>query len=150
MGTRLGVMGGTFDPIHVGHLVTAEEALHQFALDEVVFVPTGRPWMKEHDVVASAEDRYAMTAIGIEPEPRFHVSRLEVDRGGATYTVDTLRALRDEVPGAELFFITGRRRDARDHAMEGAPDHLRPRALHRGDAAGLRRRGVGRACPTSR
>jgi nicotinate-nucleotide adenylyltransferase len=107
MGTRLGVMGGTFDPIHVGHLVTAEEALHQFALDEVVFVPTGRPWMKEHDVVASADDRYAMTAIGIEPEPRFHVSRLEVDRGGATYTVDTLRALRDEVPGAELFFITG-------------------------------------------
>ena len=107
MGTRLGVMGGTFDPIHVGHLVTAEEALHQFALDEVVFVPTGRPWMKEHDAVASAEHRYAMTAIGIEPEPRFHVSRLEVDRGGATYTVDTLRALRDEVPGAELFFITG-------------------------------------------
>jgi len=107
MGTRLGVMGGTFDPIHVGHLVTAEEALHQFALDEVVFVPTGRPWMKEHDVVASAEDRYMMTAIGIEPEPRFHVSRLEVDRGGATYTVDTLRTLRDEVPGAELFFITG-------------------------------------------
>ncbi|HJX06533.1 MAG TPA: nicotinate-nucleotide adenylyltransferase [Actinomycetota bacterium] len=103
----MGVMGGTFDPIHVGHLVTAEEALHQFALDEVVFVPTGRPWMKEHDVVASAEDRYAMTAMGIEPEPRFHVSRIEVDRGGATYTVDTLRALRDEVPGAELFFITG-------------------------------------------
>jgi len=107
MGTRLGVMGGTFDPIHVGHLVTAEEALHQFALDEVLFVPTGRPWMKEHDVVASAEDRYTMTAIGIAPEPRFHVSRLEVDRGGPTYTVDTLRALRDEVPGAELFFITG-------------------------------------------
>jgi nicotinate-nucleotide adenylyltransferase len=107
MGTRLGVMGGTFDPIHVGHLVTAEEALHQFALDEVVFVPTGRPWMKEHDVVASADDRYAMTAVGVEPEPRFHVSRLEVDRGGSTYTVDTLRALRDEVPGAELFFITG-------------------------------------------
>jgi len=107
MGTRLGVMGGTFDPIHVGHLVTAEEALHQFALDEVVFVPTGRPWMKEHDVVASAEDRYTMTAIGIEAEPRFRVSRLEVDRGGPTYTVDTLRALRDEVSGAELFFITG-------------------------------------------
>jgi nicotinate-nucleotide adenylyltransferase len=107
MGTRLGVMGGTFDPIHVGHLVTAEEALHQFALDEVVFVPTGRPWMKEHDVVASADDRYAMTAVGVEPEPRFHVSRLEVDRGGSTYTVDTLRALSDEVPGAELFFITG-------------------------------------------
>src|SRR3954452_21849090 len=99
MGTRLGVMGGTFDPIHVGHLVTAEEALHQFALDEVVFVPTGRPWIKEHDVVASAQDRYTMTAIGIAPEPRFHVSRLEVDRGGPTYTVDTLRALRDAGPG---------------------------------------------------
>jgi len=107
MGTRLGVMGGTFDPIHVGHLVTAEEALHQFALDEVVFMPTGRPWMKEHDVVASADDRFTMTTIGIEPEPRFHASRLEVARGGSTYTVDTLRALRDEVPGAELFFITG-------------------------------------------
>jgi len=107
MGTRLGVMGGTFDPIHVGHLVTAEEALHQFSLDEVVFVPTGRPWMKEHEVVASPEDRYRMTASGIEPEPRFRVSRIEVDRGGATYTIDTLRALRDEEPGVELSFITG-------------------------------------------
>jgi len=100
-------MGGTFDPIHVGHLVTAEEALHQFALDEVVFVPTGRPWMKEHDVVASAEHRYAMTAIGIEPEPRFHVSRLEVDRGGASYTVDTLRELHDVEPEHDLTFIVG-------------------------------------------
>jgi nicotinate-nucleotide adenylyltransferase len=107
MGTRLGVMGGTFDPIHVGHLVTAEEALHQFGLDEVVFVPTGRPWMKEHEVVASPEDRYRMTEIGIEPEPRFSVSRIEVDRGGQTYTVDTLRALREADPGRELWFITG-------------------------------------------
>ena len=107
MGTRLGVMGGTFDPIHVGHLVTAEEALHQFSLDEVVFVPTGRPWMKEHEVVASPEDRFHMTTLGIEPEPRFRVSRLEVDRGGATYTIDTLRAIRDEEPGVELSFITG-------------------------------------------
>jgi nicotinate-nucleotide adenylyltransferase len=107
MGTRLGVMGGTFDPIHVGHLVTAEEALHQFALDEVVFVPTGRPWMKEHEVVAAPQDRYRMTAIGIEPEPRFRVSRMEVDRDGPTYTIDTLRALRDEEPGVELSFITG-------------------------------------------
>jgi len=107
MGTRLGVMGGTFDPIHVGHLVTAEEALHQFTLDEVVFVPTGRPWMKEHEVVASAEDRFRMTEIGIAPEPRFRVSRIEVERGGPTYTVDTLRALRETSPHAELSFITG-------------------------------------------
>ena len=107
MGTRLGVMGGTFDPIHVGHLVTAEEALHQLSLDEVVFVPTGRPWMKEHDVVASADDRFRMTEAGVALEPRFRTSRVEVDRGGATYTVDTLRTLRDEEPGAELFFITG-------------------------------------------
>ncbi len=107
MGMRLGVMGGTFDPIHVGHLVTAEEALHQFTLDEVVFVPTGRPWMKEHEVVASAEDRYRMTEIGIAPEPRFRVSRIEVDRGGPTYTVDTLRSLRAATPDVELSFITG-------------------------------------------
>jgi nicotinate-nucleotide adenylyltransferase len=100
-------MGGTFDPIHVGHLVTAEEALHQFALDEVVFIPTGRPWMKEHQVVAPAEDRYRMTEIGIATEPRFRVSRIEVDRGGATYTVDTLRALRDEDATVDLWFITG-------------------------------------------
>jgi nicotinate-nucleotide adenylyltransferase len=107
MGTRLGVMGGTFDPIHVGHLVTAEEALYQFGLDEVVFVPTGRPWMKEHVVVASPEHRYRMTEIGIAAEPRFRVSSMEVDRGGQTYTVDTLRALLDEDPDRALWFITG-------------------------------------------
>lgn len=107
MGTRLGVMGGTFDPIHVGHLVTAEEALYQFGLDEVVFVPTGRPWMKEHDVVASAAHRYRMTEIGIAAEPRFRVSSMEVDRGGQTYTVDTLRALLEEDPERGLWFITG-------------------------------------------
>jgi nicotinate-nucleotide adenylyltransferase len=100
-------MGGTFDPIHVGHLVTAEEALYQFELDEVVFVPTGRPWMKEHDVVASATHRYRMTEIGISPEPRFRVSSIEVDRGGQTYTVDTLRALLEEDPERGLWFITG-------------------------------------------
>jgi len=107
MGTRLGVMGGTFDPIHYGHLVTAEEALHQFALDEVLFVPTGRPWMKEHEDVSPAEDRYLMTVIATASNPRFRVSRLEVDREGTTYTVDTLRSLREEVTDADLFFISG-------------------------------------------
>jgi len=106
MGTRLGVMGGTFDPIHYGHLVTAQEALHQFELDEVVFVPTGRPWMKEHGVVSPAEDRYLMTVIATASNPRFSVSRVEVDREGPTYTIDTLRSIK-EISGADLFFITG-------------------------------------------
>jgi len=106
VGKRLGVMGGTFDPIHYGHLVTAEEALHQFDLEEVVFVPTGRPWMKEHEVVSPAEDRYLMTVIATASNPRFSVSRVEVDREGPTYTIDTLRAIKD-LTGADLFFITG-------------------------------------------
>ena len=107
MGRRLGVMGGTFDPIHYGHLVTAEEALVQFALDGVVFVPTGVPWMKEGRDVSPAEDRYLMTVIATASNPRFRVSRVEIDRDGPTYTVDTLRMLGEENPDAELYFITG-------------------------------------------
>ena len=106
MGARLGVMGGTFDPIHAGHLVTAEEAVHQFELDEVLFVPTGRPWMKEHEKLSPAEDRYLMTVIATASNPRFRVSRLEVDRDGPTYTIDTLRSLKAELD-ADLFFVTG-------------------------------------------
>jgi nicotinate-nucleotide adenylyltransferase len=105
---RLGVMGGTFDPIHFGHLVTAEEAFWQFGLDEVVFVPTGRPWMKDHPSVSPPEDRYLMTVIATSANPHFSVSRLEIDRAGETYTVDTLRLLQKErAEDAELFFITG-------------------------------------------
>ena len=89
-------MGGTFDPIHYGHLLTAEEALQQFSLDTVIFVPTGQPWMKEHEKVSPAEDRYLMTVIATASNPRFRVSRVEVDREGATYTIDTLRSLKDE------------------------------------------------------
>ncbi|HEV8681364.1 MAG TPA: nicotinate-nucleotide adenylyltransferase [Actinomycetota bacterium] len=102
-------MGGTFDPIHHGHLVTAEEAVVQFSLDEVVFVPTGQPWMKEENrEVSPAEHRYLMTVIATASNPHFSVSRLEVDRGGPTYTVETLRALREEQgPDTELFFVTG-------------------------------------------
>ncbi len=107
MGRRLGVMGGTFDPIHYGHLVTAEEALQQFSLDEVVFVPTGQPWMKEGRVVSPSEDRYLMTVIATASNPRFSVSRVEVERSGQTYTVDTLVALGEEHADAELYFITG-------------------------------------------
>lgn len=100
-------MGGTFDPIHYGHLVAAEEAVVQFALDQVVFVPTGQPWMKEGGTVSPAEDRYLMTVIATASNPHFSVSRLEVDREGPTYTVDTLRALAEANPDAELYFITG-------------------------------------------
>jgi nicotinate-nucleotide adenylyltransferase len=108
MGTRLGVMGGTFDPIHYGHLVTAEEALHQFELDGVLFVPTGSPWMKEHEKVSPAEDRYLMTVVATASNPLFRVSRMEVDRDGPTYTVETLRGIRSEFgQDADLFFITG-------------------------------------------
>lgn len=105
---RLGIMGGTFDPIHFGHLVTAEEALVQFNLDKVIFMPTGQPAAKERQRVTSSEDRYLMTVLATAANPDFDVSRMEVDRPGLTYTVDTLRALRDlHGPATELFFITG-------------------------------------------
>lgn len=102
---RLGVMGGTFDPIHHGHLVAASEVAQSFDLDEVVFVPTGRPWQK--DDVTDSEHRYLMTVIATASNPRFTVSRVDVDRVGPTYTVDTLRDLRAQRPDADLFFITG-------------------------------------------
>ncbi len=104
---RLGVMGGTFDPIHHGHLVAASEVQSLFGLDEVVFVPTGQPWQKATQDVSPAEDRYLMTVIATASNPRFTVSRVDIDRPGPTYTIDTLRDIRAERPGAELFFITG-------------------------------------------
>jgi nicotinate-nucleotide adenylyltransferase len=107
MGRRVGVMGGTFDPIHYGHLVTAEEAVMQFGLEEVVFVPTGLPWMKADRPVSPPEDRYLMTVVATASNPRFSVSRAEIDREGPTYTVDTLRQFADEHPDAEAYFITG-------------------------------------------
>lgn len=106
-GRRIGVMGGTFDPIHHGHLVAASEVQSFFDLDEVVFVPTGDPWQKSHRRVSPAEDRYLMTVIATASNPHFRVSRVDIDRGGPTYTVDTLRDLREQLSGAELFFITG-------------------------------------------
>ena len=104
---RGGVMGGTFDPIHHGHLVAASEVAHLLQLDEVVFVPTGRPALKEHPVVTPAEHRYLMTVIATAANPRFTVSRVDIDRPGTTYTVDTLTDLRAQRPEADLFFITG-------------------------------------------
>ncbi|HEX2772465.1 MAG TPA: nicotinate-nucleotide adenylyltransferase [Micromonosporaceae bacterium] len=105
---RIGIMGGTFDPIHHGHLVAASEVADEFGLDEVVFVPSGVPWQKGDVIVSPAEDRYLMTVIATASNPRFQVSRVDIDRKGPTYTVDTLRDLRAEYgPKTQLFFITG-------------------------------------------
>jgi nicotinate-nucleotide adenylyltransferase len=100
-------MGGTFDPIHHGHLVAASEVQARFGLDEVVFVPTGHPWQKDDSEVSAAEHRSLMTVIATASNPRFTVSRVDVDRHGPTYTIDTLRELHDTNADAELFFITG-------------------------------------------
>ena len=100
-------MGGTFDPIHHGHLVAASEVQHVFGLDEVVFVPTGRQPFKRDRAVTLPEHRYLMTVIATASNSRFSVSRVDIERSGLTYTVDTLRDLRHSYPGAEFYFITG-------------------------------------------
>ncbi|MGA0566170.1 nicotinate-nucleotide adenylyltransferase [Rathayibacter sp. KR2-224] len=102
---RVGVMGGTFDPIHHGHLVAASEVAQSFDLDEVIFVPTGQPWQKGN--VTEAEHRYLMTVIATASNPRFTVSRVDIDRAGLTYTIDTLRDLQKARPDSDLYFITG-------------------------------------------
>ena len=102
---RLGVMGGTFDPIHNGHLVAASEVAAALNLDQVVFVPTGDPTQKPE--VTGGEHRYLMTVIATAANPRFMVSRVDIDRNKPTYTVDTLTDLKTTYPDAELFFITG-------------------------------------------
>jgi len=103
--TRIGVMGGTFDPIHHGHLVAASEVAQHFGLDEVIFVPTGMPWQKQK--VSDSEHRYLMTVIATASNPGFTVSRVDIDRSGPTYTIDTLRDLHAQRPDADLFFISG-------------------------------------------
>lgn len=106
-GLRLGIMGGVFDPIHIAHLVTAQEALVEFGLDQIVFMPAGDPPHKER-LTAPGEFRYLMVAAATAGNPKFSVSRFEIDRSGTSYTVDTLEHLTGVVaPGSELFFITG-------------------------------------------
>ena len=100
-------MGGTFDPIHPGHLVAASEVASMFGLDEVIFVPTGEPWQKSDRTVSPAEHRYLMAVIATASNPRFWVSRADIDRAGPTYTIDTIRDIAEQSPGAELYFITG-------------------------------------------
>lgn len=106
-GRRIGVMGGTFDPIHNGHLVAASEVQHRYGLDEVIFVPTATQPFKKGRRVTAPEHRYLMTSIATASNPRFTVSRVDIERGETTYTVDTLRDLKRERPGCHLFFITG-------------------------------------------
>jgi nicotinate-nucleotide adenylyltransferase len=111
--TRIAVMGGSFDPLHMGHLVAASEASHRLSLDLVLFSPTGHAWRKPHPHAATAEMRYLMIAAAVADDRRFGVTRVDIDRPGPTYTVDTLTDLRTERarthPGEEVdwFFITG-------------------------------------------
>jgi nicotinate-nucleotide adenylyltransferase len=100
-------MGGTFDPIHHGHLVAASEVAVRFGLSEVIFVPTGQPWQKTDRQVSPAEHRYLMTVIATASNPRFWVSRVDIDRPGPTFTIDTIRDIHALHPDAELYFITG-------------------------------------------
>ena len=109
-------MGGTFDPIHHGHLVAASEVQHAFELDEVIFVPTGTQPFKLDRGVTHTEHRYLMTVVATASNPRFTVSRIEIDRPGVTYTIETLRQMRDAMPDTDLFFITGA--DALSHIIE--------------------------------
>jgi nicotinate-nucleotide adenylyltransferase len=104
---RIGVMGGTFDPIHHGHLVAASEVAHELGLDRVLFVPTGSPWQKSRPDLTDRETRYLMTAVATAEDPRFCVSRVDIDRPGPTYAVDTLTDLRRDNPDSPLYFITG-------------------------------------------
>ncbi len=104
---RIGIMGGTFDPIHHGHLVAASEVQDYVDLDQVVFVPAGQQPFKVDQVIAPAEHRYLMTVIATASNPRFTVSRVDIDRAGVTYTIDTLQEIRQQFPDADLFFITG-------------------------------------------
>src|ERR1700760_893271 len=107
MTRRVGIMGGTFDPIHHGHLVAASEVATLYDLDEVIFVPTGEPWQKSDRRVSPAEHRYLMTVIATASNPRFWVSRVDIDRAGPTFTIDTIRDIALQCPDAELYFITG-------------------------------------------
>lgn len=105
---RIGVMGGTFDPIHYGHLVAAETVRDEFGLDKVIFIPTGNPPHKQHVSITGSEHRYLMTVLATSSNPNFEVSRIEVDKNELTYTIDTIKELRAIYgEAADLYFITG-------------------------------------------
>jgi nicotinate-nucleotide adenylyltransferase len=135
-GERLGVFGGTFDPVHVAHLAAASEVRHRLALDRVLVVVAPEPWQKRGDVVAPADDRYAMVEAAVADVAGLEASRIELDRDGPTYTADTLLALR--APSRELFLVVGADVAARVHTWERVDD-VRALAtlvvVDRGDAA---------------
>ena len=125
MTRRVGIMGGTFDPIHHGHLVAASEVSTLYGLDEVIFVPTGEPWQKSERQVSPAEHRYLMTVIATASNPRFWVSRVDIDRAGPTYTIDTIQDIALQRPDADLYFITGADALAQILSWKDAEDALK-------------------------
>ena len=125
MAQRVGIMGGTFDPIHHGHLVAASEVANLYDLDEVIFVPTGEPWQKSDRRVSPAEHRYLMTVIATASNPHFWVSRVDIDRAGPTFTIDTIRDIAVQRPDAELYFITGADALAQILSWKDAEDALK-------------------------
>lgn len=104
---KVGIMGGTFDPIHIGHLIIAEKAREQFHLDEVLFIPSGTPYMKNVDEVLPGPIRTEMTSLAIEENPLFSISTIEIEKEGSTYTYETLETLHDKNPNTEYYFILG-------------------------------------------
>ncbi len=119
---RIGVFGGTFDPVHVGHLVTAVNVRHELGLDRVLLVVANVPWQKADRSITSAEDRFAMVEAAVADVDGLEASRIEIDRGGDSYTADTLIALREQHPGAELFLILGSDAAAGLESWERAAD----------------------------
>jgi nicotinate-nucleotide adenylyltransferase len=115
---RIGIFGGSFDPVHNAHLALARVALAELRLDELLWVPAGQPWQKQRHL-SSARHREAMVRLAIAGEPRFKLSRIELERSGASYTIDTVRALRGERPGAQWFLIIGQDQYAGFHTWQG-------------------------------
>ncbi len=104
---KIGVLGGTFDPLHNGHLLIARETMKQLGLDEIIFVPAGRPWLKENTPITPAEHRVAMVRLAIKGEPTFKLSTVEIERPGPSYTVDTIAAMKKRYTGDDICFIMG-------------------------------------------
>lgn len=122
---QIGLLGGTFDPVHLAHLRLGEEAAEQLGLDRVLFVLAPRPWRKADRRITATEHRLTMLRLAIADNPRFAVSTIELDRPGPTYTADTLQALRDELDPASLHFILG------TDALNDLPNWQRPDAILR-------------------